>query len=253
MSVNKIINVIIIDDSPLTQKILIERLSPAEDIQIVGTATDVFQGRDLIVKKNPDVLLLDIQLPKMDGLTFLKKLMHHFPMPVIMLSSLTEQNSHLALEAQLAGAVDCLNKPTNKNELDDFSIRIIDKIRAASRMKPVAVSPTKKAKSTRLTKVAINSTRKSTLIAIGSSTGGTQALERLLTALPANIPPIVIVQHMPKLFTYSFAERLNSLCDFDVKEAEHGDILKPGRVIIGKGDYHMVILNKKGNLINECK
>lgn len=237
------IKVLIVDDSSTVRNILRDELSRDKEIEIVGSAPDPYVARDMIVKLKPDVLTLDIEMPRMDGLSFLRKLMFHFPMPVIIVSSLTAKGGDLAMEAMDAGAVDVMCKPGVAYAVGDLSIELADKIKAAARVRVMKRDPRKqpaagaRAPASRL--AMTKTTNK--VIAIGSSTGGTQALQEVLTALPATAPGIIIVQHMPENFTRSFAQRLNGLCAIEVKEAEDGDSVVPGRAIIARGNYHMVL------------
>jgi two-component system chemotaxis response regulator CheB len=203
---------------------------------VIGTAPDPYIARNKIVELKPDVIVLDIEMPRMDGITFLKKLMHYYPLPVIIVSSLTAKGGEMAMEALEAGAVDVLCKPGAAYTVGDLSVELKDKVKAASRInvKRVIMKEETAEKPLALT----HTTNK--IIAIGASTGGTQALERVLVKLPSNIPGIVIVQHMPEHFTKSFAERLNSICQFEVKEVEDNDSVIPGRAIIERGNYQMV-------------
>ncbi|MTI86504.1 MAG: chemotaxis response regulator protein-glutamate methylesterase [Balneolaceae bacterium] len=240
------IKVLIVDDSALVRKLLTEELSKQKDIEVVGTAMNPYIAREQIIKLKPDVLTLDLEMPRMDGLSFLSKLMKHFPMPVVVVSSLTPKNSENALTALRLGAVDVICKPGSAYSTQNISKDIIKAIRTASvasfdkQVKPLKKVPgngkmNKSEPKARL----LHTTNK--LIAIGASTGGTRAIEAVLTNLPANLPGIVIVQHMPPVFTKSFAERLNDICNLDVREAENKDLVKPGQVLIAPGNYHMLI------------
>ena len=233
------IKVMIVDDSAVVRNIFSKELSKDKDIEIVGTAPDPYIARNKIVQLKPDVIVLDIEMPRMDGITFLRKLMRYFPLPVIIVSSLTAKGGDMALEAIDAGAVDVMSKPGAAYTVGDLSVQLKEKIKAAARVdmkKKMAVQPVSKAP---VLKALTRTTNK--IIAIGSSTGGTQALERILTKLPANTPGIVITQHMPEHFTASFAERLDTLCAMQVKEAAEGDSVVPGKVLIAKGNYHMIL------------
>jgi len=230
--------VLIVDDSAVVRQIFSRELVRDPEIEVVGTAADPFIARDMIVNLKPDVITLDIEMPRMDGITFLRKLMHYFPMPVIIVSSLTARGGELALEAMQAGAVDVMCKPGSSYSVGDMSVELIDKIKAAA---CVSVLPTGAAGQP--PPVARLSMTKTThkVVAIGASTGGTQALQQVLMAMPANAPGIVIVQHMPEHFTRSFAERLDQLCAIEVKEASDGDTVVPGRALIAPGNYHMLL------------
>lgn len=233
------IRVLIVDDSAVVRSILTQELSRDPQIQVVGTAPDPYVARDKIVQLKPDVVTLDIEMPRMDGVTFLKKLMYYQPLPVIIVSSLTPKSSRVAMEALQAGAVEVMCKPGSSYTVGDMSVELIDKIKAAARAKvtkrgdePQANPATRCQAMTRTT---------DTVVAIGASTGGTQALQHVLMAMPANCPGIVIVQHMPEHFTRSFADRLNELCAMEVKEAQDGDSVVPGRVLIAPGNYHTLL------------
>lgn len=232
------IKVLIVDDSAVVRKVFREELAKEADIEVVGAAPDPYVARDQIVALKPDVITLDIEMPRMDGVTFLRKLMKHFPLPVIIVSSLTQSGSAMALEAMESGAVEVMAKPGAAYSVGEMGAQLADKIRAAARVK-VCV-PKKTVVSKPLASRALTaSTNK--IIAIGASTGGTEALKDVLMRLPANIPGIVIVQHMPANFTKSFAERLNGLCAFRVKEAEDGDSILPGQALLAPGNLHMVM------------
>lgn len=239
----KAIKVLIVDDSATVRKILTAELSRDPMINVVGTAPDPYIARDKIIKLNPDVITLDLEMPRMDGITFLRKLMHFKPLPVIIVSSLTREGSKLALEAMDVGAVEVMNKPGAAYTVGDISIELSDKIKAAARagVKIKIRVPKPSAPIDRSFMAA--TTNK--ILAIGASTGGTQAIRHLLTEFPSNAPGTVIVQHMPENFTRSFAEHLNELCEVTVKEAENGDIVAPGKVLIAPGNRHM-LLNRFG-------
>jgi len=239
------IKVLVIDDSALVRKLLTEELNKQKDIEVVGTAMNPYIARDKIVKLKPDVLTLDLEMPRMDGLSFLGKLMKHYPMPVVVVSSLTPKNSQNALNALRLGAVEVICKPGSAYSTQNITQDIVKAVRTASvarfdRQPVVQASPSapKVEYSEEETKL-VHTTNK--LIAIGSSTGGTRALEAVLTQLPPTLPGIVIVQHMPPVFTKSFADRLDSICRVKVKEAEDGDHIQPGSVLIAPGNYHMLV------------
>ena len=239
---NRKIRVLVVDDSAIVRKIFNEELSKEPDIEVVGTAPDPFVARDKIVQQKPDVITLDIEMPRMDGLTFLKKLMTYYPLPVIVVSSLTPRGSKMALEAMEEGAVEVLSKPGSSYSVGDMSLQLKEKIRAASKVNRnrlrVSSPPPRSAGGT-ISKALTETTQK--VIAIGASTGGTEALREVLTRLPANVPGIVIVQHMPAQFTKAFAERLNDLCQIEVKEAKDLDSLLSGQALIAPGNFHMVL------------
>jgi len=234
------IKVLVVDDSAIVRKIFNEELSREPDIEVVGTAPDPYVARDKIVQLRPDVVTLDIEMPRMDGLTFLKKLMKYYPLPVIIVSSLSPKGSTMALEAMESGAVEVLSKPGSSYSVGDMCIHLKEKIRAAARVninrqrqESLIPSPAT------ITKSLSETTQK--VIAIGASTGGTEALKEVLMNTPVNSPGIVIVQHMPAKFTTAFAERLNKMCRIEVREAKDGDSVLNGRALIAPGNFHMLI------------
>jgi len=234
------IKVLIVDDSAVVRNIFSRELSSDPDIEVVGTAPDPYVARDKIVELRPDVLTLDIEMPRMDGISFLRKLMQHYPIPVIVVSSLTQQGSDLALEALQEGAVEVMCKPGPAYSVGDMSLSLAEKIKAAARVNPRDLQKFKSVPQESQQKLSLTRTTNK-IVAIGASTGGTQAIEYILTALPANSPAIAIVQHMPENFTKSFAKRLNTISKLDVKEAEPEDRLIPGRALIAPGNKHMVV------------
>lgn len=243
------IKVLVVDDSALVRKLLTKELNKKDDIEVVGTALNPYIAREKIAKLNPDVLTLDLEMPRMDGLSFLSKLMKHHPMPVVVVSSLTPKNSDNALTALRLGAVEVVCKPGSAYSTQNISKEIIKAVRTASVANfnnNVSNSNKKKSKLPKINSAGakLKQTTKK-LIAIGSSTGGTKALEAILPVLPHNLPGIVIVQHMPPVFTKSFADRLDKVCNVDVKEAENGDWIRPGQVLLAPGNYHMLV-QKKG-------
>ncbi|MFH1020379.1 MAG: chemotaxis response regulator protein-glutamate methylesterase [Pseudomonadota bacterium] len=235
------IRVLVVDDSAVVRKVFSEELSYEKDIEVVATAPDPYVARDKIVALKPDVVTLDVEMPRMDGITFLKKLMRYFPLPVIIVSSLTKAGGALAMEAMDSGAVDVICKPGEAYSVGDMSAQLAEKIRAASHVnmaqRVLHLATVRPADAPRLS--LTKTTNK--LIAIGASTGGTEALKDVLTQFPANTPGIMIVQHMPANFTTSFAERLNSLCQIRVKEAQDGDSVVPGTALLAPGNFHMVL------------
>ena len=235
--------VLVVDDSALIRGVMTELLSSDPDLEVVGTAQDPYIARDKIKTLNPDVLTLDVEMPKMDGLTFLQKIMAGHPMPVVMVSSLTESGCETTLRALEIGAVDFITKPKIdvQHNMNELSQEITSKVKAA------AAATVKKRVATvenaeRIRELASQSSMiktTDTIIAIGASTGGTEALKDLLEVLPPNTPPIVITQHMPERFTKTFANRLDELCQISVKEAEEGDSVIPGQALLAPGNYHM--------------
>jgi len=248
------IRVLIVDDSAIVRKIFSEELSKYPDIDIIGTAPDPFVARDKIVTLKPDVITLDIEMPRMDGLTFLKKLMKHFPIPTIIVSSLTPKGGKLTLEAMDIGAIDAIAKPGSSYSVGDMSGQLVEKIRAASRVK-VEKRELQETAVTPGTMLSIKSLAETTnkVIAIGASTGGTEALKNVLSKMPANSPGIVVVQHMPANFTTAFAERLNGLCHVTVKEAKNNDSVTPGTALIAPGNYHMILRRSGARYYVEVK
>jgi len=235
------IKVLVVDDSAVVRKILSGVLARAADIEIVGTAPDPYVARDKIVALQPDVVTLDLEMPRMDGITFLKKLMHYHPLPVIVVSSLTPQGSDLAFEAMECGAVDVVCKAGSIYAVGDLGEVLVEKIRAAARSRPrvrsgMACEPV----SSQAIEGGIRFTTER-VIAIGASTGGTEAIRAILERVPSDSPGIVIVQHMPPQFTTAFAQRLDGLCRIRVKEAEDCDWVHPGLALIAPGDFHMVL------------
>ena len=234
------IKVLVIDDSAVVRKVLTAELSKAKDIEVVGSAIDPFMARDKIATLKPDVLTLDMEMPRMDGLTFLAKLMKYHPMPVIVVSSVTPKGSETALRALDLGAVDVVSKPGSAYSVADLSGMLIEKIRVAAGARIVRTQerPVGAARTVQ-TGPLIQTTHQ--VLAIGASTGGTRAIEAVLTQLPADTPGTVIVQHMPEAFTAAFADRLNGICRMEVREARTNDAVVPGVALIAPGNQHMVL------------
>jgi two-component system, chemotaxis family, protein-glutamate methylesterase/glutaminase len=241
------IKVLVVDDSAIVRRIISEQLSEEADIEVVGTAPDPFVARDKIVQLKPDVITLDVEMPRMDGLTFLKKLMHYYPLPVIIVSSLTPRASSIAMEALENGAVEVLCKPGDAYSVGDMGVELKEKIRAAARTNLSRVMHKTSSSPPVLPKVSeapVGPTQK--LITIGASTGGPEALKEVLMGMPANSPAILIVQHMPAHFTATFAERLNQLCHIEVREAKDGDSVVRGQALIAPGNFHMLLRRSGG-------
>jgi len=232
------IRVLVVDDSAVVRKALSDELSRYPDIEVVGTAMDPYVARDKIVELRPDVLTLDVEMPRMDGLSFLERLMQHYPLPVIIVSSLTPKHSEAAVRALAIGAVDVVPKPGTQYSVPDVERHLVAAVRAASRarlQKRQAAAPGAPA-------AHIGQLRTTDrIIAIGASTGGTGAIEEVLRRFPANAPATVITQHMPAGFTASFAQRLNQHCAVNVREARDGDILTPGIALVAPGNFHLVV------------
>lgn len=232
--------VLVVDDSAIVRKIFTDLISREPDLEVVGVAPDPYVARDKIVQSRPDVITLDIEMPRMDGLTFLKKLMHYFPLPVIIVSSLTPKGSQMALEAMDLGAVEVLAKPGSSYTVGDLGVQLVDKIRAAAQIRYLK-SIDKGNSEPPTDRIAPLTQTSQKIIAIGASTGGTEAIKEVLLRLPPNSPGLVIVQHMPPKFTSAFAARLDGICPLEVKEAKDGDSVLTGRALIAPGAYHMLL------------
>jgi two-component system chemotaxis response regulator CheB len=262
------IKVLVIDDSAIVRQVLSTIINETSGMEVIDTASDPIFALKKLEKIRPDVIILDVEMPRMDGLTFLKKLMKENPYPVVMCYTLTQKFSETSMKALSLGAVEIVGKPTSnlKQELGAQKKLITDAIRAAAKVKlsNLSISPTmvptiinvqkKETADVILPKFApVQSTPSNKLIAIGASTGGTQALEFVISALKKDTPGVVIVQHMPKAFTAAFSERLNSVSEVYVKEAENGDMIETGKVLIAPGDKHMVVENRVGKLYVSIK
>jgi two-component system chemotaxis response regulator CheB len=248
MKIKHKIKVLVVDDSLLFRETLSQEIKNDLAIEVVGTASDPYVARDMILKLEPDVVTLDVEMPKMSGIEFLKKLIPQYPIPVIVVSSVA-QNVFDALDA---GAVEFVTKPNNTREggMNSFINELLVKIKIASTAK---VGSAKKSPilNTIISKKGININH--TIIAIGASTGGTEAIDTVISGLPKDMPPILVVQHMPPVFTKMYAERLNRTSKLDVKEAEDGDEVIPGQVLIAPGDYQMRFVKKGSKLFVTCK
>jgi two-component system chemotaxis response regulator CheB len=236
------IRVLIIDDSAVVRRVLTEELSRFDDIEVVGAAADPYVARDKIAALRPDVLTLDVEMPRMDGLTFLAKLMEHFPLPTVVVSSLTPANSEAALRALDLGAVEVVSKPSSSFTVPDGQ-RLARAVRAAAvariRPSPAATHAERGAPRAAAHLTQLLTTHR--VLAMGASTGGTKAIEVVLRDLPATTAGTVIVQHMPVQFTAAFASRLNSVCAMEVREARDDDVLVPGVALIAPGGQHMLL------------
>jgi two-component system chemotaxis response regulator CheB len=237
--------VLIVDDSAIVRKLLSEALSAEPDLEVVGTAPDPYIARDKILSLEPDVLTLDIEMPRMDGLTFLKKLMRYRPMPVIVISSLGQASCTAAITALREGAVEVMAKPGGPYSVGELRSTLATKIRAAARARISRRAHAPPAAPVEMDHAVTEPFSPSRLIAIGASTGGTEAIESVLTRLPANSPAIVITQHIPAGFSLAFAQRLARLCRMEVKEAVDGDWVGTGRALVAPGNFHM-LLRKAG-------
>jgi len=249
------INVLIVDDSAVVRQVLTDQLKRASGINVMGAARDPIFAMKLMAKQWPDVIILDIEMPRMDGITFLKKIMSEHPTPVVICSTLTGKGAEVTMQAMSAGAVDIITKPKAglKSFLEGSGNHMIHAIKAAGQAN-LSKLESKKTGTTLRIKPKLSADamipRKSNkamaettdrVVAIGTSTGGTQALEQVLTALPRTAPGIIVVQHMPEQFTAAFADRLNSVCEVHVKEAESNDRVIPGQVLIANGGKHMLL------------
>jgi len=247
------IKVLIVDDSALIRSVMREIISSQPDMEVVGVAPDPIIARDLIRRTNPDVLTLDVEMPKMDGLDFLEKLMRLRPMPVVMVSSLTERGSEITMRALELGAVDFVTKPkiSIQSGMREYSDMIADKVRAASKARiksqRVPVSSTAVVSDSPLPLIRHTLISSEKLIIIGASTGGTEAIKEFLIRMPSDCPGILIVQHMSEGFTRSFAQRLDGLCKISVKEAEHGDRVLPGHAYLAPGHSHLLLARSGAN------
>ncbi len=248
------VRVLVVDDSALVREVLRAGLSADPGIEVVGTATDPFNARDKIVKLRPDVLTLDVEMPKMDGVEFLRQLMPQFPVPVVMVSALTERGKKITLEALDSGAVDFVTKPSSNLAagLEGMMTQLRTKVKVAStanvahwkgRKPGPRVAPS--------TQRALTASTNHAII-IGASTGGTEAIREVITRFPVNTPGVVIVQHMPAGFTRMFAERLNELSAMTVIEAKDGDSIIPGRVLIAPGEKQLEIKRSGGSYKVRC-
>jgi two-component system chemotaxis response regulator CheB len=247
---NRRIRVLIVDDSAIVRKILSEALSAEMDLEVVGTAPDPYVARDKILALKPDVLTLDIEMPRMDGLTFLRKLMHFHPLPAVVISSLAQPSARAAIEALSLGAVEVLAKPGGPYSVGELKHTLASKIRAAAGAR---LRRSSTAKSSAAVPVAVPSLASDSLIAIGASTGGTEAIAAVLTKLPKDCPPVLIAQHIPPVFSKAFAGRLNDLCAMEVREAEDNDVVKPGLALVAPGDFHMLLRKAGGRYFVSVK
>ena len=249
----KPIRLLVVDDSALARKIITASLAPFADIEVVGTAVDPYAARDKILELRPDVVTMDIEMPRMDGITFLKLIMKHRPMPVIIMSSLTQAGSQKALEALQAGAVDIMEKPGGNLSASADGARLAEKIRVAAGARVRAGSQATALLARRPTRETgtvparprLFPARK--IILLGASTGGTEALKTVLTSLRGDLPGICIVQHIPAYFSKAFADRLNEICPMEVREASHGDIVQPGLALIAPGGRHLLLKWQAGH------
>lgn len=256
----KKINVLIIDDSAVVRQLLKEILSADDEIFVVGTATDPYVARDKIKRLNPDVITLDVEMPKMDGISFLRNLMRLRPMPVIMISSLTEAGANTALEALALGAIDYVSKPKDdlSEHLVEYSKEIISKVKSAVSSRIITEVNSASARGDNILddstgrKYSNNSLRDNKgdqeLIALGASTGGTEAIKEILINMHPDSPGVVISQHIPRAFSGAFAARMDKMSALSVCQAEHGQLIKRGHVYIAPGDLHLTVKKDAGDL-----
>jgi two-component system chemotaxis response regulator CheB len=243
------IRVLVVDDSAIVRKTLSRLIDSEPDMEVVGTAPNPYIARDKLVKLKPDVMTLDIEMPKMDGITFLNKVMHYFPVPTIIVSSVTSKGCSTSMKALELGAVSVIPKPSESYSIDSIEHILINNIRAAQKVKVKKLKGEQKKDTVK----PFHITTTDKIIAIGASTGGTEAVRTVLEMLPANSPGILIVQHMPKGFTKAFAERLDTLCKFKVKEAEDGEIFRQNTAYIAPGDYHLLLKRSGGQYVIRIK
>jgi two-component system chemotaxis response regulator CheB len=232
------IRVLVIDDSAMVRKILTDALKADPGIEVVGTAADPFAARDRIMELRPDVLTLDLEMPRMDGLTFLKIIMEQHPLPVIVVSTLTQHGSSHALEALRLGAFDVVGKPMSLGAFAQMGPQLVERIKASVGAK---LRPAKAIEAPIGRGAFAHALDPRHVMLFGASTGGTEALREVLTQLPAGLPGIAIVQHLPPVFSKAFADRLNTQCNFQVREAADGDRLEPGLALIAPGNFHLML------------
>jgi two-component system, chemotaxis family, protein-glutamate methylesterase/glutaminase len=252
------IKVLIVDDSAVIRRILTEELAKDPDLEVVGTAEDPYAARRQIVALKPDVITLDLDMPRMDGLTFLKKLKVHYPIPVVILSAFTPAGCQMALKAMELGAIEVMHKPDGDSgaKLPEVMIMLADKIKAAAQLgvsgfRGLAVE--QDLKQYDFSQAVLSTQAQDTIVAIGASTGGTEALRYLIPQLPAHFPGLLVTQHMPEYFTGTFAEHLNQMSQMEVREAKDGDAVRPGLVLVAKGNNHMLLRKQADTYCVEIK
>ena len=240
--------VLIVDDSAIVRRMLSDALTCEPDMEVVGLASDPYVARELIAAHKPDVLTLDLEMPRMDGLTFLRQLMAERPLPVIIVSSVTQLGSAASIEALSAGAIDVIAKPGGPYSVSEIADQLKYRIRALRTGLKVHFARLRPLPQSRAAQAAISLAHANGLILMGASTGGTQAIETILTRLPADTPPILIAQHMPAHFTRAFAARLDAVCPMRVVEAAHGQPLKRGVAYVAPGNVHLTMTTRGGEL-----
>lgn len=248
------IKVLVIDDSALIRSLLTEMINEQSDMEVIGTAPDPLVARDMIKQLNPDVLTLDVEMPKMDGLDFLEKLMRLRPMPVVMVSTLTERGSEITLRALELGATDFVTKPKTgiSDGMREYTDLIADKIRIASQARIATLQRTVKQGTESTATVGLLKNRlisSEKLLIVGASTGGTEAIKAFLLQMPSDCPGILMTQHMPAGFTKSFAGRLDSICKISVSEAVEGERVLPGHAYLAPGDKHLLLAKSGANYV----
>jgi two-component system chemotaxis response regulator CheB len=249
MTIKRKIRVLVVDDSMVFRETIVQGFSKDPNIEVVGTAVDAFMARDKILELQPDVMTLDVEMPKLNGVDFVKKLMPQYPIPVVMVSSLTDK----VFDALNAGAVDFVGKPDGSNAagMNAFINELIIKVKIAStakvgKLKKEFVAETKIAGGDK------GSIRSDVIIAIGASTGGTEATLEVIKNLPRELPGIVIVQHMPPVFTKMYADRLNNVCKLEVREAQDGDVVRPGLALVAPGSFQLKVLRDRNSYFVKC-
>ncbi|GBF35110.1 chemotaxis response regulator protein-glutamate methylesterase CheB [Desulfocucumis palustris] len=251
------IKVLVVDDSALVREILAQGLGMDPEIEVVGAASNPYIARDKIVQLKPDVLTLDVEMPRMDGVEFLRRLMPQYPLPVVMVSALTREGAKTTLEALEAGAVDYVTKPSSDiaRGLDSMMNKLRQKVKMAATANLREWKEKKTAAAAKLQPVSGAAPAESTdkVIAIGASTGGTRAIRQIIQSFPASMPGVVIVQHMPAGFTKHFADNLNNICEMEVLEASTNDRIMPGRILIAPGGKHMTVKRSGGVYLVECR
>lgn len=244
------IRVLIVDDSAVVRRMLSDELRKHVDMEVVGTAADPYEARGLIAQLKPDVLTLDVEMPRMDGITFLGKLMRHHPLPVVMISSVTPKGGHLAMKALALGAVEVMSKDGSAYRAP--TVGVADAVRRASKavVQRLGLHEDVRPSATPRPRLApIGTPAARSLIAIGASTGGPRAVEQVLRGLPVDSPPVVVVQHMPANFTGAFAARLNDQCDLRISEATHGQRVERGEAVVAPGGRHLSVSQESGRVV----
>jgi len=244
MSAKRKIRVLIVDDSAVARRSIRDALAQDSEIEVVDVACDAYVAREKILKLQPDVITLDLEMPRMDGLTFLRILNEHHPMPVVVVSALTPQGSAKAMEALAAGAVDVVGKPNGSQALGEVAYQLAHLVKAAARarLRPYRADTSVTPQPPVAESLPAGEFSARRVILIGASTGGVEALRFLLPRLPDGLPPIAVVQHIPPNFSRLMAERLNELCPFEVREAVEGETLRPGLCLVAPGDFHLALV-----------